>query len=259
MRGETTQLYLSAKSRFCGLGRVCLFHGWFLSTGLPSGSCVTNVGSFSHAIEVRAAEQDPDHQVDLDQVCRDQLAVDRHPRRDVALASPVGHRPVVVVDVVGIVEAAPVDQVGVAVADHVVARQLLEEEVVQVVVHRHGPLDVVHVAHQAHVVVGQRLMGDVGAAAARHDRRRMGVAAAEQAVHLARVASHLERLQIEAAGERVQRPHDVGDRRRSRGCPCAAPTVFSALASRLGLVSLTICSQKSTFAMQSLKIAWSNM
>jgi hypothetical protein len=26
-----------------------------------------------------------------------------------------------------------------------------------------------------------------------------------------------------------------------------------------GLVSLTICSQKSTFAMQSLKIAWSNM
>ena len=35
--------------------------------------------------------------------------------------------------------------------------------------------------------------------------------------------------------------------------------VFSAVASRLGLVSFTICSQKSTFAMQSLKIAWSNM
>ena len=35
--------------------------------------------------------------------------------------------------------------------------------------------------------------------------------------------------------------------------------VVSAVASSVGLVSLTICSQKSTFAMQSLKIAWSNM
>jgi hypothetical protein len=31
------------------------------------------------AVEVRAAEQDPDRQVDLDQVGRDQLAVDRDP------------------------------------------------------------------------------------------------------------------------------------------------------------------------------------
>ena len=35
--------------------------------------------------------------------------------------------------------------------------------------------------------------------------------------------------------------------------------VLSALASSVGFVSLTICSQKSTFAMQSLKIAWSKM
>ena len=40
-------MYLSVKSRFCGLGSVTLFQGWFLSTGLPSGSLVTNVGSFS--------------------------------------------------------------------------------------------------------------------------------------------------------------------------------------------------------------------
>ena len=39
---------------------------------------------------------------------------------------------------------------------------------------------------------------------------------------------------------------------------CGA-AVFSAVASSDGLVSLTICSQKSTFAMQSLKIAWSKM
>ena len=45
MRGETTHEYLSLKSRACGLGSVTLFHGWRLSTGLPSGSCVTNVSS----------------------------------------------------------------------------------------------------------------------------------------------------------------------------------------------------------------------
>ena len=39
---------------------------------------------------------------------------------------------------------------------------------------------------------------------------------------------------------------------------CGAEVV-SALASSVGFVSLTICSQKSTFAMQSLKIAWSKM
>ena len=163
-------------------------------------------------IEVRRPEQDPDHQVDLDQVGRHQLAVDRDARRDVALATPVGHVAVVVVDVVGVVEAAPVDQVGLPEADHVVPGQLLEEEVVQVVVHRHAALDVVHVAHQAHVVIGARLVRDVRAAPARHDRRGMGVAPAEQAVHLTRVAGHVERLEVELARERVERPHDVGDR-----------------------------------------------
>ncbi len=78
--------------------------------------------------------------------------------------------------------------------------------------HRDGALAVVHVAHQAHVVVRQRLVRDVRAAAAGHDRRRVRVAAAEQAVHLTRVARDLQRLQVEAAGERVQRAHDVGDR-----------------------------------------------
>ena len=58
----------------------------------------------------------------------------------------------------------------------------------------------------------QRLVGDVRAAAAGHDRRRVRVPAAEQAVHLARVAGHVQGLQVELAGERVQRPHDVGDR-----------------------------------------------
>jgi hypothetical protein len=45
MRGDVTQLYLSVKSRFCGFGRVVLFHGWRLSTALPSGSFETCVSS----------------------------------------------------------------------------------------------------------------------------------------------------------------------------------------------------------------------
>ena len=78
--------------------------------------------------------------------------------------------------------------------------------------HRHAALDVVEVAHQPHVVVGARLMRDVGAATPGHDRRRVRVTAAEQAVHLTRVARYVQCLQVELAGERVQRPHDVGDR-----------------------------------------------
>ena len=35
MRAELTHVYLSAKSRACGLGSVTLFHGWRSSTGLP--------------------------------------------------------------------------------------------------------------------------------------------------------------------------------------------------------------------------------
>src|SRR6476661_11270982 len=42
-RGDMTQLYLPSKSRFWGWGMVCWFQGWLRSTGLPSGSLVTNI------------------------------------------------------------------------------------------------------------------------------------------------------------------------------------------------------------------------
>ena len=80
IRGETTHEYLSAKSRFCGFGSVTLFHGWRLSTGLPSGSWVTNVSSLVQSSKYERPEQDPDRQVDLDQVGRDQLAVEDQAR-----------------------------------------------------------------------------------------------------------------------------------------------------------------------------------
>src|SRR3954471_15546407 len=47
-RALMTQLYGPPSSlRFCGLGRVVWFQGWRRSTGLPSGSCVTNISSSS--------------------------------------------------------------------------------------------------------------------------------------------------------------------------------------------------------------------
>ena len=192
-----------------------LFHGWRLSTGLPSGSCVTNVAARS----AQSSKYELPSRIRIIRLISTRSVVTSSPlmatpgvtKRAVA---PLAHVLVLVelVRALGVVERAPAHQVGVPVADHVVPRQRLEEEVVQVVVHGDRALRVVHVAHQPHVVVGHRLVRDVRAAPARHDRRGVGVAPAEQAVHLARVARHLEGLQVEVAGERVQRPHDVGDR-----------------------------------------------
>ena len=54
-------------------------------------------------------------------------------------------------------------------------------------------------------IVGDR------ADAARVERRRVDVPALHQAEHLARVAADLQRLAVEVALERVERPHDVAD------------------------------------------------
>ena len=40
---DSVETALSSMSRFCGLGLVCWFHGWRRSTGLPSGSFLTNI------------------------------------------------------------------------------------------------------------------------------------------------------------------------------------------------------------------------
>ena len=48
-RGDITQVYLPAKSRFCGLGIVVWFQGCCLSTGLPSGSWLTNDSDLSQS------------------------------------------------------------------------------------------------------------------------------------------------------------------------------------------------------------------
>ena len=94
-RGDITQLYLSSKSRFCGCGLVCWFHGCRRSTGLPSGSLGHEHLLVLPVVVVRAAEQDADAEVDVDQVVGDELAVDDDAGGDEHLAAPVGHVAVV--------------------------------------------------------------------------------------------------------------------------------------------------------------------
>ena len=60
-------------------------------------------------------------------------------------------------------------------------------------------------------VVGEELDGGGRADAAGVQRGRVDVAALHQAEHLPRVAGDLQRLAVELARERVERPHDVAD------------------------------------------------
>ena len=192
---------------------------------------------------VGVPEQDADPEVDLDQVVGDQLAVDDHARGDEHLPAPVGHVLVLEVAVRRVVEASPAAEQDAPLADVLVARQRLVEEVEQVVVQRHDLLHELDVAHQPGQVVGHQLDGRHRADAARVERRGVDVAPLHQAEHLARVAADLQRLAVELALDRVERPHDVADgavavdRRR-----CGA-SVLLAFSSTPGLVSLTIRSQ----------------
>ena len=163
------------------------------------------------AVVERAAEQDADAEVDVDQVVGDELAVDDDAGRDAHGPAPPGHVPVVEVADVGVLEGAPAAEQHPAPADLLVAGQRLVEEVEQVVVHRHDPLHELHVAHEPGVVVGEQLDGGRRADAARVERRRVDVAPLHQAEHLPGPAADLQRLAVELARERVERPHDVAD------------------------------------------------
>ena len=76
---------------------------------------------------------------------------------------------------------------------------------------RYDPLHELHVPHQADVVVGEQLDGGGGADAPRVQGRGMDVAALHQAEHLPGPPADLQRLPVELARERVERPHDVAD------------------------------------------------
>ena len=68
------------------------------------------------------------------------------------------------------------------------------------------------VPHQPDDVIGEELHGGDRADAAGIQGRRMDVPALHQAEHLACHAADVQRLAIKLAGERIQGPHDVGDR-----------------------------------------------
>ena len=190
---------------------MCWFQGCRRSTGLPSGSLRDEHLLALPVVVVRRAEQDPDAQVDVDQVVGDQLAVHHDARRDEHRPAPLGHVLVVEVADRGVLEGSPAAEQRTPQPDLLVAGQRLVEEVEQVVVHRHDLLHELDVAHQPAQVVGHQLDGGDRADPARVQRGRVDVPALHQAEHLAGVPADLQRLAVEVAGERVERPHDVAD------------------------------------------------
>ena len=162
-------------------------------------------------VVIRTAQKDPDTEVDVDQRRGDQLAVDHHPGRDEHLAAPVLHVLVGEVAVLGVLERAPASEQGAPQAHLVVAGKRLIEEVEEIVVHRHDPLHELDVAHQPGHVVGHQLDGRHRADPTGIQRRGVDVPALHQAEHLPGPPADLQRLPVEVTGERVERPHDVGD------------------------------------------------
>jgi hypothetical protein len=160
---------------------------------------------------VRAAEQDPDAEVDLGQVVGDQLAVDDDAGGDEHLPSPVRHVGVREVAVLGVVERSPAAEQHPPAADLLVPGQRLVEEVEEVVVERDDTLHELDVAHEAGEVVREQLDGGDRADAARVERGGVHMAALHQTEHLPGVAADLQGLTVELALQRVERAHDVGD------------------------------------------------
>src|SRR5258707_1633463 len=76
---------------------------------------------------------------------------------------------------------------------------------------RHDLLHEFAVTHQTDEIVREKLYGRDSADASRIKRRRMNVAAFHKTEHLARVATHMQRLAVELTRERVQRSHDIGN------------------------------------------------
>ena len=159
----------------------------------------------------RVPEQDADAEVDLDEVVGDELAVNDHPGSHGHRPAPLGHVLVVEVAHRRVLEGAPAAEQHPPPADLLVPGQRLVEEVEEVVVHRHDSLHELDIAHEPDVVVGEELDGRSRADSTWVERGGVHMTALHEAEHLPRVAAHLERLAVELARKRVQRPHDVAD------------------------------------------------
>ena len=162
-------------------------------------------------VVIGTAQQNANVEIDVDQIVGDQFAVDDHAGSDEHLASPLGHVFVGVIAVGRDRCRSPSSQAECAAGRPFRNRQRLVEEVEEIVVQRHDLLHELDVLHQANQIVGEELNGSHGADAAGIERGRMHVPAFHQAEHLARHAAHRQRLAIEAAGEGIERGHDVGD------------------------------------------------
>ena len=134
------------------------------------------------------------------------------PGRDEHVPAPVGHVFVAEVARVGVLERAPRAQEHSPAPDLLVAGEGGVEEVEEVVVERHHPLEELGVLHQPDQVVVEQLDRGHGADAARVQGGGVDVAALHQAEHLPGDPALVERLEVEVALQGVEGPHDVGDR-----------------------------------------------
>ena len=162
-------------------------------------------------VVVRAAQQNADVQVDVHQVCRNQLAVHHHAWSHEHAATPIGHFRVGIVADIRIVERTPATEKNAPSPDLFITGEGFVEEIEQIVMQRHNLLHEFHVFHQPYDVIGEELNRRDGTHPAGIQRRRMHVASFHQAEHLAGHAAHLQRFKIERSLEGIERRHDVAD------------------------------------------------
>ena len=105
----------------------------------------------------RTAQQDAHAEIDVDQIGRDELAVDDHAGRDEHRPAPIRHVSGRCNRRRGIVEGAPAAEQDAPLADLFVAGQGFVEEVEQVVVQRHDLFHELDVLQQAHQIIVEEL------------------------------------------------------------------------------------------------------
>ncbi len=83
-------MYLSSKSRFCGLGIVVWFQGWRLIHRIAERVVSDEGLAVLPIVVVGASEQDADAEIDLDQIGGHELAVNDDAGRNIHRATPLG-------------------------------------------------------------------------------------------------------------------------------------------------------------------------
>src|SRR5271166_6883530 len=124
---------------------------------------------------IRRTKQNPQPEVDIDQIGGDQLTVHDYPRGDVHRLAPLVHRPVIVVAYIRILERSPAAEKNPPQSDLLVTGKRIVEKVEQIVVERHNSLHKFHIPHQSDEKISKELDGRHGTYSTRIKRRGMHV------------------------------------------------------------------------------------